>query len=133
MERERLKGASKLLEEFLKYARQQLAYQHSPKIKFVFDPDNASNPLGKTGYYDPNSMQVVIFTAGRHIKDIMRSLSHELVHHTQNCDGMFDAATTMTEEGYAQKDKHLREMERDAYERGNLIFRDFCDTTAKKM
>ena len=28
---------------------------------------------------------------------------------------------------YAQKDPHLREMEREAYEKGNLIFRDFED------
>ena len=33
-----------------------------------------------------------------------------------------------TEEGYAQKDDHLREMEREAYEQGNLIIRDWEDS-----
>jgi len=53
-------------------------------------------------------------------------LSHELVHHAQNCRGEFDKTAAMGE-GYAQADEHLREMEREAYEKGNLIFRDFTD------
>jgi hypothetical protein len=57
----------------------------------------------------------------------MRSLSHELVHHTQNCNGEFDGTSEMGE-GYAQKDEHLREMERQAYEQGNLCFRDWEDS-----
>ena len=51
---------------------------------------------------------------GRHIKDILRSISHELVHHMQNLrgdlDGDFDAG-----EGYAQKNQHLRNLEKEAY------------------
>ena len=31
-------------------------------------------------------------------------------------------------EGYAQNDEHLREMEREAYEQGNLCFRDWEDS-----
>jgi hypothetical protein len=31
-------------------------------------------------------------------------------------------------EGYAQNDEHLREMERQAYEEGNLCFRDWEDS-----
>jgi hypothetical protein len=57
----------------------------------------------------------------------MRSLSHELVHHTQNCNGQFDDVGEMGE-GYAQNDEHLREMEREAYEQGNLCFRDWEDS-----
>jgi len=71
-------------------------------------------------------MEVSIFVTGRHPKDIIRSLSHELVHHTQNCRGEFKK-DIVTSEGYAQEDEHLREMEREAYEQGNLIFRDFED------
>ena len=56
----------------------------------------------------------------------MRSFSHELVHHAQNCRGDFGGGIA-TVDGYAQEDGHLREMEREAYERGNLIFRDWED------
>ena len=57
----------------------------------------------------------------------MRALSHELVHHAQNCRGEFDKPTVAGEQGYAQKDPHLREMEREAYEMGNMCFRDWED------
>ena len=57
----------------------------------------------------------------------MRSLSHELVHHTQNCRGEFNKSMEVGE-GYAQKDKHLREMEEEAYLQGNMCFRDWEDT-----
>ena len=35
-------------------------------------------------------------------------------------------------EGYAQDDEHLREMEREAYECGNMIFRDWEDNLKSK-
>ncbi|MEC8273797.1 MAG: hypothetical protein VXZ76_03045 [Bacteroidota bacterium] len=87
---------------------------------------NANNPLGKTAYYDPAEKSVTLYVTNRHPKDVMRSLSHELVHHTQNCNGEFDKPHSMGD-GYAQNDAHLREMERQAYEIGNLCFRDWED------
>jgi hypothetical protein len=83
--------------------------------------------MGKTAFYDPAKMSVTLYINGRHPKDIMRSLSHELIHHTQNCNGQFDNVGEMGE-GYAQNDEHLREMERQAYEEGNLCFRDWEDS-----
>jgi hypothetical protein len=75
-----------------------------------------------------------LYVDGRHPKDIMRSLSHELVHHAQNCRGDF-STNKETPEGYAQTDPHLRKMEREAYTKGNLIFRDYEDLikTGKKQ
>jgi hypothetical protein len=37
-----------------------------------------------------------------------------------------------TELGYAQKDPHLRAMERQAYEKGNMLFRDWEDNYKRK-
>jgi hypothetical protein len=70
---------------------------------------------------------VTVFTHNRHPKDIMRSISHELVHHTQNCRGDLSNVAGEQGQGYAQKNDHLREMEREAYEQGNLCFRDWED------
>ena len=53
-------------------------------------------------------------------------MSHELVHHAQNGRGMFDDIGALGA-GYAQSDDHMREMEREAYEVGNLCFRDWED------
>lgn len=108
------------------FAKKRMGFKKPPRIFLKNDHDNAQNPLGKTAYYDPEDMSVTLYVTGRHPKDIMRSLSHELVHHTQNCNGKFDKVHSMGD-GYAQNDEHLREMERQAYEIGNLCLRDWED------
>ena len=113
-----------LLSSFLPFARQKMGFSEPVCIKFVHDEQNAANPLGKTAFYDPNDYSVTLFTTGRHPKDIMRSLSHELVHHKQNCDGKFDQKPTYGED-YFQNDDYLREIEREAYEKGNMCFRNW--------
>ena len=116
-----------LVKKFMPYAKQRMGFNKPARIFLRDDPQNAQNPLGKTAYYDPNNMSITLYINGRHPKDVMRSLSHELVHHTQNCNGQFDHVGEMGE-GYAQNDEHLREMERQAYEQGNLVFRDWEDS-----
>jgi antirestriction protein ArdC len=109
------------------FSKKRLGWSKPVSVYFESDVTNGSNILGKTAYYDPNNMSVTLFTDFRHPKDIMRSLSHELVHHTQNCRGEFDKSTEMGE-GYAQADEHLRNMEKEAYLQGNMCFRDWEDT-----
>lgn len=115
-----------LIKKFMPFAQKKMGFNKPAKILFRDDADNAKNPLGKTAYYDPDKMAITLYVTDRHPKDVMRSLSHELIHHTQNCNGQFENTAEMGE-GYAQKDEHLREMEREAYEQGNLIFRDWED------
>ena len=117
---------NKYLKSFLPFAKDRLGYDKDPEMIFKSDPENGDKTLGKTAYYEPARMTITIYTDQRHPKDIMRSLSHELVHHSQNCDGQFDQMGEM-EEGYAQNDEHLRKMEEDAYLRGNMCFRDWED------
>ena len=112
--------------DFFPYSQKQLGFDKPATIRFESDPENADVMLGKTAYYDPEAMEVVLYIDGRHPKDVMRSLSHELVHHAQNCRGDFTDQDN-TGPGYAQEDPHLRKMEREAYTKGNLIFRDFED------
>jgi len=116
-----------LIKQFLPFAQERMGFKDPPRLFLRNDADNAQDPLGKTASYDPDAKSVTLYIMGRHPKDVMRSLSHELVHHTQNCNGHFDDAGEMGE-GYAQKDEHLREMEREAYESGNLCFRDWEDS-----
>ena len=116
-----------LISKFMPFAQKRMGFDKPPRLFLRSDVSNADNPLGKTAYYDPNEQKVVLYVTGRHPKDVMRSLSHELVHHTQNCRGDFDNVHEMGD-GYAQNDAHLREMEREAYETGNLCFRDWEDS-----
>ena len=115
-----------LIKKFLPFAKEKIGFEHPPKLFLRGDSKNAQNPLGKTAFYDPGVKSVTLYITGRHPKDVMRSLSHELVHHKQNCNGQFEGAGEMGE-GYAQSDEHLREMEREAYELGNMCFRDWED------
>ena len=109
------------------FAQKRMGFENPPRLFLKNDKKNARNPLGKTAFYDPGQKSITLYVAGRHPKDIMRSLSHELVHHKQNCDGQFQNSKEMGE-GYAQQDEHLREMEREAYEVGNMCFRDWEDS-----
>ena len=115
-----------MMTSFMPFAQKRIGFNRPPTINWASDDVNAKNALGKTGFYDPAEMSITVFVDGRHPKDILRSLSHELVHHGQNCRGDLSVAGA-GEQGYAQKDPHLREMEREAYEVGNLCFRDWED------
>ena len=96
-----------------------------PKVKFVNDDaENAKNFFGKTAYYDPNNRIIVLYTMGRHPKDVMRSYAHEMVHHMQNCDGRLGGITTQN----TNEEGDLPEIEREAYEKGNMTFRNWTDT-----
>jgi hypothetical protein len=123
---DRLSKVQPLIKSLYETSKETLGFKPDAKIVILTNEENSNNPLGKTAYYDPASHKIGLYTQGRHVKDIMRSLSHELVHHSQNCRGDFNEGIA-TVEGYAQEDGHLREMEREAYETGNLIFRDWED------
>jgi hypothetical protein len=118
---------SKLIKQFIPFAQKHIGFDEPPKLFLKQDAENATNPLGKTAYYEPSERAITLYTTGRHPKDILRSLGHELVHHKQNCEGKFDDAGE-TVEGYAQKDPHLRQMEIEANRDGSMCLRDFEDT-----
>ena len=120
------------LESFLPFAQRKMGFDQPVDISFVSDPKNSQEMLGKTAFYDPNTLSVSVYTDQRHPKDILRSLSHELVHHAQNCRGDFDKKPEMGE-GYFQNDGYMREMEREAYEKGNMCFREWEETYKKQL
>ena len=120
-----------LADDLMGHCQQKLGFEHPPELFFQEDEQNASKTLGKTAYYSPSEKKVVIYVTGRHGKDILRSLAHELVHHMQNCRGDFDGDQN-TDPGYAQNDPHLRNMEAEAYLLGNMLFRDWEDGKKKR-
>ena len=102
-----------------------------PLPKLVFkngDSENAKQFLGKTAYYDPNSQSIVLYTEGRHPKDIVRSFSHEMVHHTQFLeDRLGDVSTTNTME-----DDNINKLEQEANLKGTMTFRNWTDSLQEK-
>ncbi len=115
-----------IVEKFLPFAKEQLEINEMPSIELISDSQNAVDLLGKTAYYDPSAQKVVVYADNRHAKDMLRSISHELVHHAQNQSGMFEGQLMMGDD-YAQTNPHLREMEEDANLRGCMCVRDFVD------
>ena len=110
-ELDRILQHSDLIKDLYETSKEKLGFKPDAKIVILTNEANSNNPLGKTAYYDPANHKIALYTNGRHIKDIMRSLSHELVHHSQNCRGDFDGGIA-TVDGYAQEDGHLREISR---------------------
>jgi len=114
------------LGEIYKTAREQFDIQNTPKLNLKQDEENAQGIFGKTAYYNPADMSVVLYITNRHDKDICRSFAHELIHHVQNERGDLDLGDASSPT-YAQDDKHMRKMEMEAYLKGNLLFRDWED------
>ena len=96
-----------------------------PKVIFKHnDVSNAKDFFGKTAYYVPSTQTIVLYTEGRHPKDVARSFSHEMIHHIQNLEGRLgNINTTNTNE-----DEELDMIESEAYLRGNMIFRNWTDS-----
>ena len=115
-----------LIQDLYSFSSSKMGFYKPPVLNLVSDDQNTS-PLGKTAYYDPTTMEITIYVDGRHPKDIMRSFAHELVHHNQNQNGMFDEIQGESGDGYAQTNPHLRKMEKEAYLKGNMCFRDWED------
>jgi len=92
------------------------------------DISNAEDFFGKTAYYDPNEQLIVLYTHGRHPKDIARSYAHEMIHHIQNLeDRLGDITTTNT-----QEDDRLNDLEAEANLNGTMTFRNWTDSLQEK-
>ena len=96
-----------------------------PKLEFIEDnKENASNIFGRTAYYMPSEQKVVLYTLDRHPKDVLRSYAHELIHHHQNLEGTLNHSNTTN----TNEDGDLDKIEREAYENGNILFRNWEDS-----
>ena len=100
--------------------------RNTPSLVLRQDQENGAMTLGRTAFYDPSELKIVLYTTGRHPKDILRSFAHELIHHVQNERGDLQLGDS-SDPQYAQKDDHLRKMEMEAYLKGNMLMRDFED------
>lgn len=93
-----------------------------PSVQFINnDEENAQDILGTTAYYEPQGRCIVLYTKGRHPKDILRSFAHEMIHHMQNLEGRLHNITTTN----INEDSELRALEEEAYTLGNMCMREW--------
>ena len=116
--------------ELYKTAKDKFNIQQAPKLLLRKDKENAEQIFGRTAHYEPGNQTIVIFITNRHPKDILRSYCHEMIHHIQNERGTLEMGDASSPT-YAQDDKHMREMEKEAYLEGNLLLRDYEDQFKK--
>ena len=110
-----------LIDSLYSHANQELGFKKPPTLIFQSDPSNYG-ALAKTAQYDPSSQEITIYVDGRHIKDILRSFAHELVHHHQNEQGRLSGANV------TQGEQDFDDIEGEAYHTGNLkLFRKWED------
>jgi hypothetical protein len=106
-------------------------FKKPPTMVFDSDPSNQSKVLGKTAYYDPQSLEIHVFIDGRHPKDVLRSIAHELIHHRQNMEGRLDTGG-YSGPGYYLENDELKEVEHEAMLEGNATMREYEDTVKYK-
>ena len=101
-----------------------------PSVQLV-DSSNVKNSrsdlLISTGGYIPALNSIVLYIDNRHIKDILRSYCHELVHHNQNLENSDYLKRVLGRLDDLVDNAQLEEIEGDAYLRGNLLFRKFTE------
>lgn len=94
-----------------------------PEIRLKNNLDEASNPLGKTAHYTPETGELDIYILGRHPKDVLRSFTHEMIHHTQKLEGRLGKVSTTN----TNISESLQKLEEEAYLKGNMLFRTWED------
>ena len=106
-------------------------FKKPPTMFLNSEPSNQSKVLGKTAYYDPQSLEIHVFVDGRHPKDILRSIAHELIHHRQNLEGRLNTGG-YSGPGYYLENDELKEVEHEAMLEGNATMREYEDTVKYK-
>ncbi len=90
------------LDRFIPFVKQELKLSALPKIAVVNSVPGAG---GMTfGRYDPEKETIYLVSQGRHPRDVMRTLAHELVHYQQDQEQRLNAdsgATGSSEENEA--------------------------------
>jgi phosphopantetheine adenylyltransferase len=125
--RQLLLGYIQSLNEYM--VSEGMNVQPLPRVELIDnDTKNASDFFGKTAYYNPGTITVTLYTLGRHPKDVIRSYAHEMVHHIQNLEDRLPQISTSN----TNEDGKLEEIEREAYERGNITFRKWTDSITNK-
>ena len=117
----------KYIKSFINFLRSQhLKIDPLPEIELKNDEQDGL--FIKTGYYDPDAMKVVAYVNDRHPKDVMRTISHEFVHHMQNLQ---DPEKDWGSNGDLEQDRRLRGIEGEAFLLGNIIFREWTEYAKK--
>ena len=118
---------NKYIKSLIEFMREQhLRIDPLPEIEL--NPEEQDGIFVKTGYYSPDEKKVVVFTDGRHPKDVLRTVAHEFIHHMQNLQ---NPDKDWGGGGDLEADSKLRSIEGEAFLLGNIIFREWTEKMKK--
>lgn len=118
---------NKYIKSLIDFMREQhLRIDPLPVIEL--NPEEQDGLFIKTGYYSPEERKIVVFTYKRALKDILRTVSHEFIHHMQNLQNPNKDWGTG---GDLEADSKLRSIEGEAFLLGNIIFREWTEKMKK--
>lgn len=111
---------------FLKFLQEEKGIDVEPLPEILLDKTDQSKLgiLAKTGEYDSADKVIKIYIRDRNPKDVLRSFSHELVHHVQNLQGKIKNVDTQK----TSDSKALSVLEEEAYRDGNMYFRQWLES-----
>ena len=96
--------------------------QPLPHVEIIDnDVKNANDFFGKTGYYNPSTLTITVYSLNRSPRDVLSTICHEYIHHIQNLEDRLPSIHTTN----IHEDEKLLEIEREAYEQGGLLLRKF--------
>lgn len=72
-----------VINNFINFCKEKLQIDHLPNIEFITDRKWAAEN-SSFGGYNPYYKSLQVYIGNRNLADILRTLSHELVHHKQN-------------------------------------------------
>jgi hypothetical protein len=105
-------------------------YTKKPLPKVKLNRQKQEGLFINTGRYIHSMNLVELFLDGRHPKDVLRSLAHELIHHKQFLDGRI--TDDMCEESEITKNDLILPFEEEAYLKGNIAFRTWTELEKNK-
>lgn len=111
------------------FKQQNLNIDPLPNVEILYadqEKNDIDNILISTGGYCPITQTIMLYVDNRHIKDVLRSFCHELVHHMQWIDNP-DYMRRITRYSTIIDSPELEEIESEAYLKGNLLFRKFTE------
>lgn len=125
-----MKKLTRYILEYCKYAKDKgMKISPLPRLQYTSEPQPEALQDQKTAYYDPEGRRVVIYTKDRNDKDMLRSFTHELVHHEQNLKGTISPEVQTDNTNESPK---LDNLEKEAYLKGNISLRNFLDQLKNK-
>ena len=99
------RGPRETVEHFVQWVSRDLGLDGVPDIQYSSEKKNQSDH--NTGWYQPDTDSIWVYTGRRNLIDILRTVAHELRHRKQEQDGEIEDQGTYP--------GHPLEQQADAY------------------